>query len=32
VVLLSSSLYLAILNSRGDAGNSLADFQKSESN
>jgi integrase/recombinase XerD len=32
VVLLPASLYLAILNSRGDAGNSLADLQESESN
>ena len=31
VVLLPASLYLATLNSRGDAGNSLADFQESQS-
>jgi integrase/recombinase XerD len=31
VVLPPASLYLAILNSRGDARNSLADFQESQS-
>jgi integrase/recombinase XerD len=31
VVLLPKTLYIEIVNSRGDAGNSLADFQESES-